>query len=76
MLESKKKLATALIIAAMAAAASTGAYADIPPAAQAALDSVGSFADTVIGWMWGVATTVLVAFIGLKLTKKGANKAT
>ncbi|MDT9702209.1 major coat protein, partial [Streptomyces sp. P17] len=57
MLESKKKLATALIIAAMAATASTGAYAEIPPAAQAALDSVSGFADAVIGWMWGVATT-------------------
>ncbi|NAW78693.1 hypothetical protein CAG60_07330 [Vibrio sp. V33_P6A3T137] len=76
MLESKKKLATAVIIAAMAATASTGAYAEIPPAAQAALDSVKDFTDTIIGWMWGVGTTVLVAMVGLKLTKKGANKAT
>ncbi|EKO3436332.1 major coat protein [Vibrio fluvialis] len=71
----KNKKRQTLAALALLAAAGT-ASAAIPPEAQAALDSVSGFADTILTWMWGVGTTVLVGFIGLKLTKKGANKAT
>ncbi|MGY5584764.1 major coat protein [Vibrio cincinnatiensis] len=69
-----KKVQAAVMLAGMVVAGA--ASADIPPEAQAALDSVTSFADTIIGWIWGVGTSILVGFVGLKLVKKGANKAT
>lgn len=74
MLQSKKALLGTIVLA--AASVSTGAYAELPAAATAAMDTVGGFADTVIGWMWTIGTGVLVGVIGLKLVKKAANKAT
>ncbi|MGO4150581.1 major coat protein [Vibrio cholerae] len=71
----KKTTQSALILASFAAVAATGVNAAIPAEAQAALDSVGEFSDAVISWMWGVGTAITVAFVGLKLVRKGANKA-
>ncbi|WP_306462408.1 major coat protein, partial [Klebsiella pneumoniae] len=50
----KKSTKAALIVASLAAVAATGANAAIPQEAQAALDAVGEFTSTVVGWMWGV----------------------
>lgn len=72
----KKSTKAALIVASLAAVAATGANAAIPQEAQAALDAVGEFTSSVVGWMWGVGTAMIVGFVGLKVVKKGANKAT
>ncbi|ELV8681521.1 hypothetical protein QNE28_001450 [Vibrio fluvialis] len=63
-------------LAALALMAAAGtASAAIPPEAQAALDSISGLADSIIAWAWGVGTAMIVGFIGIKLVKKGANKA-
>ncbi|MFH4620491.1 major coat protein [Vibrio furnissii] len=71
----KNKKGQTLAVLALLAVAGT-ASAEIPAAATAAMTSVGEFTDTVITWAWGVGTSVIVAFVGLKLTRKGAQKAT
>ncbi|EKO3465989.1 hypothetical protein FNO25_001327 [Vibrio fluvialis] len=68
----KRQTLAALALLAVAGTAS----AAIPPEAQAALDSISGLADSVVAWAWGVGTAVVVGFVGLKLTKKAANKAT
>lgn len=72
----KKSTQAALIVASLALVAASGANASVPQEAQDALKSVGDFASTVVSWMWGVGTAITVGFVGLKLVKKGANKAT
>ncbi len=67
----KSKAALALGLLTVAGLAS----AAIPPEAQAALDGVKEVGDTVIAWMWGFGTALTVGFVGLKLVRKGANKA-
>ena len=52
------------------------ANADLPAEAQAAVDSVNSFATDMIAWAWPVVATVTVAAIGIKLFKKFTSKAT
>ncbi|MBY8232006.1 hypothetical protein KW535_11755 [Vibrio fluvialis] len=71
----KNKKSQTLAALALLAVAGT-ASAAIPPEAQAALDSISGLADSVVAWAWGVGTAVVVGFVGLKLTKKAANKAT
>ncbi|MBY7921521.1 hypothetical protein KW453_04430 [Vibrio fluvialis] len=71
----KNKKRQTLAVLALLAVAGT-ASAAIPPEAQAALDSISGLADSVVAWAWGVGTAVVVGFVGLKLTKKAANKAT
>lgn len=68
-----KKSQTLAVIALMAVAGST--FAAIPEAAQNAMDSVTETATTVVSWAWGVGTTLIAGFVGLKLVKKGANRA-
>lgn len=68
--KSKTALALGLLVTAGMASAA------VPAAAQAALDSVKELSDTVVAWVWGLGTAITVAFVGLKLVKKGANKAT
>lgn len=70
----KSNKISALIGATLLVAASA-ANAAIPAEAQAALDGVQELATTVTGWMWTVGTAITVAFVGLKLVRKGANKA-
>ncbi len=68
--KSKTALALGLLVTAGMASAA------IPAEAQAALDGVTELSNTVIAWVWGLGTALTVAFVGLKLVKKGANKAT
>lgn len=52
------------------------ANAALPTDAQAAVDSVNTFATDMIAWAWPVVATVTVAAIGIKLFKKFTSKAT
>ena len=52
------------------------ANAALPADAQAAVDSVNTFATDMIAWAWPVVATVTVAAIGIKLFKKFTSKAT
>ncbi|RDL42758.1 phage coat protein [Marinomonas piezotolerans] len=54
----------------------TTARAALPADAQAAVDSVNTFATDMIAWAWPVVATITVAGIGIKLFKKFSNKAT
>lgn len=53
----------------------TTAHAALPEAAQSAVDSVSSFAGDMVSAAWGIVVTVVVGFVGIKLFKKGVNKA-
>ncbi|MBY7972671.1 hypothetical protein KW462_02135 [Vibrio fluvialis] len=70
----KNKKSQTLAALALLAVAGT-ASAAVPQVATDAMTSVGELADAVVGWAWGVGTAVVVGFVGLKLVKKGANKA-
>ncbi|WP_076588738.1 major coat protein [Vibrio ostreicida] len=52
------------------------ASAALPADAQAAMDSVSTFATDILAATWPIAITLTVGFIGIKLFKKGASKAT
>ncbi|MDN3617025.1 major coat protein [Vibrio gallaecicus] len=52
------------------------ASAALPADAQAALDAIALFVTDLLTGVWPIATALLVGFIGIKLVKKGANKAT
>ncbi|MFT2112015.1 major coat protein [Marinomonas sp. 2405UD68-3] len=67
-----KVAATSVIVAASV----TTAQAALPADAQAAVDSVNTFATDMIAWAWPVVATITVAGIGIKLFKKFSNKAT
>ncbi|EKZ9176953.1 hypothetical protein RFA54_000384 [Vibrio vulnificus] len=64
------------LVAASLMLAVGAANAAIPAEAQGALDSIGEFSSAVTAWMWSIGTAITVAFVGLKLVRKGANKAT
>ncbi|MBF4340627.1 hypothetical protein EAY39_07455 [Vibrio anguillarum] len=67
----KSKAALALGLLTVAGIAS----AAIPSEAQAALDAVKEVGDAVLAWVWVFGTALTVGFVGLKLVRKGANKA-
>lgn len=67
---SKALLAISLLVTAGAASAA------LPADAQAAIDSVKTFGDDILAAIWPIAATLTVGFVGIKLFKKGANKAT
>ncbi|MGL0924884.1 major coat protein [Vibrio vulnificus] len=71
----KSNKARALVAVSLILAAGA-ANAAIPTEAQGALDSIGEFSSAVTTWMWSIGTAITVAFVGLKLVRKGANKAT
>lgn len=52
------------------------ASAALPADAQAAIDSVATFVTDILAAVWPIATALTVGFVGIKLFKKGANKAT
>ena len=72
----KSQNAKTLSVAAVALLAAGSANAALPADAQAAIDAVGTLATDVISAIWPIAVTILVGFVGIKLTKKGVNKAT
>ena len=63
-----------LIITAIVTTIST-AHAELPAPAQAAVDSISTFADDIINVAWPIAATILAASVGIKLFKKFVNKA-
>ena len=54
---------------------SATASAALPAEATAAFEAVNTFATDVLAAMWPIVTLVTVGFIGVKLFKKAANKA-
>lgn len=57
-------------------AVSGSSFAALPAEAQAAMDELGTFATDMVAAAWVIVPIVVVGFIGIKLFKKGANKAT
>lgn len=68
-----KKTASATLIAMLAAGSANAA---LPADAQAAVDSIATLATDILAAIWPIVVTLLVGFVGIKLTKKGVNKAT
>ena len=68
----KSKIAVGLALAMTAGVAS----AALPADAQGAIDSIALFVDDILVAVWGIVTVVTVGFVGIKLFKKGASKAT
>ncbi|MFH0276595.1 major coat protein [Vibrio alginolyticus] len=56
--------------------AASGAHAALPEQAAQAFTSLGTFVTDMLTSTWGIAVPLTVGFIGIKLFKKGANKAT
>lgn len=52
------------------------AYAAIPTEASAAVTDLATDAVGFVGSFWPILIGVSIAFVFMKLTKKGANKAT
>lgn len=52
------------------------ASAALPADAQTAIESVSTFVTDILAAIWPIATALTVGFVGIKLFKKGANKAT
>ncbi|RBP83189.1 phage coat protein [Marinomonas rhizomae] len=69
----KSKVAVASSIVAVSI---SSAHAELPVDAQAAVDSVSTFATDMITWAWPVVATVTVAGVGINLFKKFTSKAT
>lgn len=68
----KSKAALAVTLLATAGVAS----AALPADAQTAIDAVGTFVTDILSAVWPIATALTVGFVGIKLFKKGASKAT
>ena len=51
------------------------AMAAMPPEVTAAFTSISETATGTLALVWPIAVTLTVGFVGLKLFKKGANKA-
>lgn len=51
------------------------AMAAVPAEVTTAFSSINDTATGILGLVWPIATAVTVGFVGLKLFKKGANKA-
>lgn len=58
------------------AVVSNAANAALSPEAQAAADSMTTAANDYIGMAWSIVPIIVVGFIGIKLFRKAANKAT
>lgn len=71
----KNKNSKALLAIALLVTAGT-ASAALPADAQTAIDSVATFVTDILAAVWPIATALTVGFVGIKLFKKGANKAT
>jgi hypothetical protein len=53
----------------------SSAMAAVPAEVTTAFSSISDTATGILGLVWPIATAVTVGFVGLKLFKKGANKA-
>lgn len=57
------------------AAASGSAMAALPTEVTTAFTNISETATGILALVWPIATALTVGFVGLKLFKKGANKA-
>ena len=71
----KKQNLQAALAAVLVLTAGT-ASAALPADAQTAIESVSTFVTDILAAIWPIATALTVGFVGIKLFKKGANKAT
>ncbi len=72
----KKIIALKTVVGAALLAGATSAHAALPTDAQTAVDSVTTFANDILTAAWAIAAVITVGFVGIKLFKKGVNKAT
>uniref|UniRef100_UPI0040475C07 major coat protein n=1 Tax=Rheinheimera sp. TaxID=1869214 RepID=UPI0040475C07 len=72
-MKQKNLILTALVVSAAVVSGSAMAAAD---SASAAMASISTEASTLIAAAWPILTTVVVAFISMKLFRKAASKAT
>ena len=56
--------------------AASSANAALPEVATQAFSTLGTYVTEMLTSTWGIAVPMTVGFIGIKLFKKGANKAT
>ncbi|WP_089138190.1 major coat protein [Vibrio rumoiensis] len=64
-----------LSVVAVAALGSVGAHAELPAGAATAMAEVQTMVTDILAAVWPIVTALTVGFIGIKLFKKGANKA-
>ncbi|WP_105902101.1 major coat protein [Vibrio gangliei] len=62
-------------VVAVAALGSVGAHAELPAGAASAMTEITTLVDDIIAAVWPIVTALTVGFVGIKLFKKGANKA-
>lgn len=70
----KSNIAKSGLLATLLAGAGS-AMAAIPAEVTAAFASISETASGTLALVWPIAVTLTVGFVGLKLFKKGANKA-
>lgn len=75
-LEVLRERSTRLSIGGLALLGSSAAFAELPAGATAAITQLQTDGLAMIEAYWPVVTALTVAFILIKLFKKGANKAT
>ncbi len=71
----KNNQSKALLAIALLTVAGTSSAA-LPAEAQAAIDAIAAFVTDILAAIWPIATALTVGTVGIKLFKKGANKAT
>ncbi len=71
----KKNITLKSLVGAALLVGATSAHAELPVDAGAAVDAVSAFASDILAAAWGIAATITVGFVGIKLFKKGVNKA-
>lgn len=71
-----KRHASKIAVVAGATLMASSAHAELPAAAQAAVTEMTTAATDYITMAWTIVPIVVVGFVGIKLFKKAANKAT
>lgn len=70
----QKRNAAVVLLVSLGAVASS-AMAAVPTEVTTAFSTISDTASGILALVWPIATTITVGFVGLKLFKKGANKA-
>jgi len=71
-----KRHASKIAVVAGAPLMASSAHAELSAEAQAAATAMTTAATDYIGMAWTIVPIVVVGFVGIKLFKKAANKAT
>lgn len=72
----KKIVNLKTLAVASVALSATAANAALPPEAEAAFTALSTNVTDILAAVWPIAVSLTVGFVGIKLFKKGANKAT